>query len=84
MQIVIFTNQAGIQIKKQRPEDITGKIWDIQQELGVPLYALVATGFDHWSVRVRVRVCDSAFLPSARVVYILTLASMRMTVLFVL
>lgn len=46
--IVIFTNQAGVEKGKTRIDDITGKILDLSEELGFPLQACVATATNHW------------------------------------
>jgi bifunctional polynucleotide phosphatase/kinase len=31
--VIIFTNQAGIEKNKQKPQDITGKILDLSEEV---------------------------------------------------
>jgi bifunctional polynucleotide phosphatase/kinase len=46
--IVIFTNQAGVEKGKTRIDDITGKILDLAEELGFPIQACVATATNHW------------------------------------
>jgi len=46
--IVIFSNQAGIEKKKQKASDIKGKIWDIAETLGFPIQAFVATATDRF------------------------------------
>ena len=44
--IVIFTNQAGIEKKKQKPGDLQGKIFDMCKELGFPVQCFMATATD--------------------------------------
>lgn len=44
--IVIFTNQAGVEKKKTKLSDITGKILDLSNELDIPLQAFVAIATD--------------------------------------
>jgi len=46
--VVIFTNQAGIEKKNQKLEDLTGKILDVCKELGFPVQAFIAAATDHW------------------------------------
>eukprot|EP01102_Stenamoeba_stenopodia_P003221 TRINITY_DN13157_c0_g1_i1.p1 TRINITY_DN13157_c0_g1~~TRINITY_DN13157_c0_g1_i1.p1 ORF type:complete len:571 (+),score=178.41 TRINITY_DN13157_c0_g1_i1:42-1754(+) len=46
--IVIFTNQGGVAKGKQKPGELTGKISDMQKELGIPLQAFMATGNDQY------------------------------------
>lgn len=45
--IVIFTNQAGIEKKKQNKSDIQGKIEDLERDLGIPITAFCACANDH-------------------------------------
>jgi len=44
--LALFTNQKGLSTGKSNLEDITGKIDDLQQKLGVPLLALAFTKDD--------------------------------------
>ena len=44
--IVIFSNQAGIEKNKQNPEDLKGKILDICEELGFPVFCYFSTATD--------------------------------------
>jgi bifunctional polynucleotide phosphatase/kinase len=46
--IVLFTNQAGIEKKKVQAADIRGKIEDLEQDLGIPIHAVVACANDHY------------------------------------
>lgn len=46
--IVLFTNQAGIEKKKQKAADIQGKIEDLEKDLGIPIHAVVAGANDHF------------------------------------
>lgn len=46
--IVIFTNQAGIEKKKQKQADIQGKIEDLESSLGIPITAFCACANDHY------------------------------------
>eukprot|EP00567_Pseudictyota_dubia_P014558 CAMPEP_0197449498 /NCGR_PEP_ID=MMETSP1175-20131217/21799_1 /TAXON_ID=1003142 /ORGANISM="Triceratium dubium, Strain CCMP147" /LENGTH=410 /DNA_ID=CAMNT_0042981649 /DNA_START=99 /DNA_END=1331 /DNA_ORIENTATION=+ len=46
--IVAFTNQAGIEKKKQKASDIQGKIEDLERDLGIPVHALVACANDQY------------------------------------
>lgn len=45
--VVVFTNQAGIEKKKQKASDIEGKIIDLAEELGFPFQAFIAAATDH-------------------------------------
>ncbi|XP_047123558.1 bifunctional polynucleotide phosphatase/kinase [Hydra vulgaris] len=42
--LVIFTNQAGIEKKKLKPQVIQTKIMDIIDELGIPMQVFISTG----------------------------------------
>lgn len=46
--VIFFTNQAGIEKLKVQPEEITTKIEDIIKELGIPIYAFICTGENHY------------------------------------
>lgn len=46
--VVIFTNQAGIEKKKTKKGDLTGKILDLCKELGFPMQAFICGGNNHW------------------------------------
>eukprot|EP01091_Cochliopodium_minus_P020133 TRINITY_DN869_c2_g1_i1.p1 TRINITY_DN869_c2_g1~~TRINITY_DN869_c2_g1_i1.p1 ORF type:complete len:412 (+),score=131.78 TRINITY_DN869_c2_g1_i1:64-1299(+) len=44
--IVIFSNQAGIEKNKQHPDDLKGKIFDICESIGFPVFAFLASATD--------------------------------------
>ncbi|ELR14356.1 DNA 3'phosphatase [Acanthamoeba castellanii str. Neff] len=46
--IVIFTNQGGIKKSEAKADEIKGKIWDLWEDLGVPIQAFIAGGGDSW------------------------------------
>ena len=47
-QIVVFTNQAGIDKGHTNPDHVTGKLMDIGNQVGVPLQAFLAAKEDLW------------------------------------
>ncbi len=46
--IVVFTNQGGIEKKRVRASDVTGKILDMCKEVGVPIRAFVAGAINQY------------------------------------
>lgn len=47
-QVVIFTNQAGVEKGKTNLFDVQGKIVDISVELGFPILGCIAAATNHW------------------------------------
>ncbi|KAL3869457.1 hypothetical protein ACJMK2_042138 [Sinanodonta woodiana] len=46
--VVFFTNQAGIEKMKVKPEEVKVKIEDIIQKLNIPVLAFICTGNNHY------------------------------------